>query len=100
MMATPRRRLIRELAAINDKFFGNETEKTHGLPSSGGGKRAVNLTGARDPLWTSLHRGILIAYLMRWVVQRLPVSCGESSGPIPELLSQRCRRNTTARLTR
>jgi hypothetical protein len=49
-MTIPRRRLIRELAAINVKSFGNEAEKTLELPSSGGGKRAVNLTGVWDPL--------------------------------------------------
>jgi hypothetical protein len=49
-MTIQRHRLIRELAAINVKFFGSEARKTLELPSSGGGKRAINLTSAQDLL--------------------------------------------------
>jgi hypothetical protein len=56
---------MHEPAVINVKFFGSEAEKTLGLPSSGGWKCAINLTDMRDPLWTSLRRGILATYLMR-----------------------------------
>ena len=50
MMMDPRLRPIHELIATNVKFFGNGTKKTLELPSSGGGKRAINLIGMQGPL--------------------------------------------------
>src|SRR4051812_39135143 len=54
---TPPRHQIRELVAINAKFFTNESKRTLVLASSVGEKRGVNQTSARGPLSTYMHRG-------------------------------------------
>ena len=46
----PRHHLIHALAAINVWFFRNEAKKTLIPPSSGDGKRAINLIGAQGLL--------------------------------------------------
>jgi hypothetical protein len=55
VMMIPRRRPIHGCAAISVKFFRNEAKRTLKLPSSGDGRRAINLINAQDLLSMSLR---------------------------------------------
>ena len=60
-----RRRPIRGCAAISVKFSRNEAKKMLEPPSSGDGKRVIDLISTRDPLSMSLRQGMRVAYLTR-----------------------------------
>lgn len=79
---TPLRRRTRGLDVISAKFSTSDNKRTLEPASSAEERRGVSQTCALGPLSTCTHLENRAICRTRWVVPRLPESCGKSSGPV------------------